>query len=576
VPDFNLAIVLALSALCMWAVLRVHRMPAAVRAMGKLDALASRTPLAVLLCAAFSFVGSGLIAWLIEWPQPRVHDEFSYLLGADTFASGRLTNPPHPMWEHFESFHIFFQPTYASKYPPASALVLALGQRLTGQPIVGVWLSGALMCGAICWMLYAWTPPRWAFLGGLAATAQLGIATYWTQSYWGGALTAGAAALVYGAAARLSRTSSIRDSFVFGVGLALLANTRPFEGALISLPAAVYVLAAIWRRRPRRALATLAPAGIVLAVTLGSMAYYDQVVVGHWWLPPYLHHEQLYAVRAPLRWLGKHPTPVYHHREMRWFWAGLTPDEREIQYETLFETGRHIRGWAMEKPAWRVGGLDPVTSDDLRKFFLSRMLVLPLLVGLASLGRPHVKLAAVGLAVGILALTATDFFQIHYAAPITAPLLALCAVGFARIEPLRWRGRPIGHLVCVALLLGTLAHLALDVTRVHALHDSSGTDEFPAHYAAVRARLTASPGRDLVIVQYGPAHDLNREWVYNRADIDASDIVWARDMGEERNEELIRYYPHRKVWLLRDGFVDDTDGLTPYPAPAGSVASFAR
>ena len=115
--------------------------------------VARRRATAVILVGVAALALRAAILPTLPIPTPGVHDEFGYLLMSDTFSHGRLTNPTHPMWVHFETFSIIQEPTYQCLAPPAQGFVLAFGQVMAGRPFVGVCLSAGLMCAGLCWML---------------------------------------------------------------------------------------------------------------------------------------------------------------------------------------------------------------------------------------------------------------------------------------------------------------------------------------------------------------------------------------------------------------------------------------
>jgi hypothetical protein len=62
--------------------------------------------------------------------------------------------------------------------------------------------------------------------------------------------------------------------------------------------------------------------------------------------------------------------------------------------------------------------------------------------------------------------------------------------------------------------------------------------------------LSEKSGKQLVIVRYSPVHVWHQEWVYNQPDLEAAKVIWARDMGDALNSELMGAYPDREFWLF--------------------------
>jgi hypothetical protein len=492
--------------------------------------LAYRRKTAVAAVFVFALLIRAALLPVLPAPDPVVTDEFSHLLIADTLAHGRLTNPTHPMWLHFESIHIIQKPTYNSDYFPGQGAVLALGKRI-GHPWIAVWVLCAAMCAALCWMLQAWVPPAWALFGAMLAVFRFGIASYWVNGYYGGCLAALAGALALGAYPRLLRDPKVSTSFLFGLGVAVIGYTRPFEGLAVAVPAAVGIAIAMFRGKTPLWIGVPATA-VVLAGVLGLLAY-SKAVTGDPLKTPYAVNQATYGWPMTLPWFHT-PEVQFRHEELRRYYEY----EKDVldRNRTPFELLKNSTLKGQEIWRFYFGPALSIAFVMLPQVWRSRQL----------------RLLWIAAALTVLAALTETGSSPHYAAAGTAAFLALLVECFRRLRGARRQLVFLAPFIML-LILGVRVGLgAMHLPFTQKVNFQSWCCVKPGspNKARILAMLDSTDGKHLALVKPKTDPDNVFQWIYNDADIDASKVVWARDMGAEGNRALIEYFRDRKIWVV--------------------------
>ena len=505
---------------------------------------AERPVLPIISVGLLMFAIQAGVAGRYGWPVPALHDEFSYLLSADTFASGRATNPTPPAWEFFETYHVLMQPTYQSKYPPGNGLVLAAGQVLTGRPIIGVWLCLAAATSGLFWMLRGWFASHWALLGAVILICNWPVTKLWGQTYYGGAPALLGGVLVYGALARLLRRPSVWGAICLGCGLLIWAVTRPYEGLIACvLPLALLSGRGLTADAKTRSLwlrSVALPLLCVLACGGAGLGWYHQQVTGSPWKWPYRLYEEIYTRRVSTL-------------NTLFSWTQLGTRERTIpslEYQSsaaqlriaetkpvLYAFTKAVRQW------WFHVGLLWTVPCYLGCVTAIRQAGAPRASSERSLAWSMVSIALVGTA--ILLQRSAGFP--HYAAPIQPLVLLLIVQGLRAIRVWRIGNWRVGVFVVSWLTWSCVLFFVLPLITGA---NRPNVRPWSLERDRIQHELEHHSRPSLVIVKYGPSHSMHEEWVYNRADLQRAPVVWARQLEASRMPHLFEAFPGRDVWIV--------------------------
>jgi hypothetical protein len=337
------------------------------------------------------------------------------------------------------------------------------------------------------------------------------------------------------------------DGILFAIGLLVLANSRPWEGFAVAVGLMLILGKSHfgWMGKPaaRPTRNVMIGAGVVLAIGLGWMGYFNWRVTGKPLLMPYVLHERQYAAAPVLLIQGPVPMPHYRFPEM------------EAAHRSG-ELGNYTEQRSL--PGFLNGAAQKIES--LAQDFLFGS---PLAIGFIWAGlcwrrdrRTGALLIVTLIFLGAFLVVVWHFS--HYAGPGVPVMLMILILGLRHMRIWQRRRGRLGQTLFHAVIATSM------LCYFYGMLTAGGNDtNLAIPRQAIINQLSQGTKRHVIFVKYLAGHDFGWEWVQNGADIDGSKIIWAHDMGDAENQNLLSRYNGRKAWKLEVG------------ASTGSLAAYS-
>jgi hypothetical protein len=501
--------------------------------------------MSVLVSEKFQDTGNG------DTLPPAYHDEYSYLLQAKTFLTGRFSVPSHPTAPRlFDQMHVVNEGRFASRYFPGTGLWM-MPFVAAGNPYWGHWLAGALASMFVFWSGCELGGRGVGLTAGLLTALSPGLALFSNLLLAHHPTLLGLTCFLY-FFLRMQRTWQWGAAFAAGTGLAFAMLCRPMTAAGFGLPFGVWF---VWwlmtggtddkRFKLTFRMKRAAVLGLPILVGLSFLYPYNKAITGDGWTTPYSLFTNTYT-----------PRHVYG-------FDNVTRAEEKIA------TGSALTNDSFENyDRWAKNLTPELAADNALIRFLSSLQwtlnLLPLTMGaivfVIDCGQRDKKWWLVLAAILSLHVVHIPYWFVgimnwHYVFE-TLPLWTLIyAAASARLFQ-RWQeAKQIWMPVWWAVFTGVaLVSNLVSLTPSNPSLLDAGVSEVAfarLRYAEFHRRIQSQvpEPRALILIEHDPA-DVSLDYISNEPGWDA-DILFGRfRQGETDIDEVLHQFPNRSCYVF--------------------------